>query len=39
MLLEYRFKPRPNCHAFGTAGSVVTIGLINERMLAVEKPD
>ena len=39
MLLGYNFKPRLNSHAFGIAGSVVTISLKNERMLTIEKPD
>ena len=39
MLLGYNFKPRLNSHAFGIVGSVVTMSLINEWMLAIEKPD
>ena len=39
MLLGYSFQPRPNSCTFGIAGSVVTIHLMNERMLAIEKTD
>ena len=39
VLLRYNFKPRLKSHAFGIAGSVVTISLKNERMLTIEKPD
>ena len=37
VLLGYSFEPRPNSRALGTAGSVMTIGRVNEWMLALEK--
>ena len=37
MLLGYSFEPWPNSRALGTAGSVMTIGVINKRKLALKK--
>ena len=37
MLPKYNFQPRPNSRALTTAGSVMTIRFINNRMLALEK--
>ena len=37
MLLGYSFKPRPNTHVLGTAGSVMSIILING-CLHLKKP-
>ena len=37
MLPKYNFLPRPNSRALTTAGSVMTIRFINNRMLALEK--
>ena len=37
MLLGYSFEPRRNSRSLGTAGSVMTIGHVNEWMLTLEK--
>ena len=37
LLLGYSFEPRPNSHALGTEGSVMTIGLLCKPTIALEK--
>ena len=36
LLLGYSFEPRPNSHALGTEGSVMTIGLLCKPTIALE---